>query len=78
MDGKLVFSNETITGKLAENTDTASVLDFAISREMDSILYYHEIKRFVPVAQHLIIDQIIDEERKHFSQLSEAKKKYCA
>jgi rubrerythrin len=44
---------------------------------MDSILYYHEIKRFVPASQHATLDQIIEEERKHFAKLSEVKKRYC-
>ena len=49
--------------------------DFAIRRELDSILYYHEIKKLVPAAQHGTIEQIIDEERKHYSILSAMKKK---
>ena len=52
-------------------------MDFAIKRELDSILYYHEIKRLVPVAQHAAIEQIIEEERKHFSALTEMKKRFC-
>jgi hypothetical protein len=43
---------------------------------VDSVLYYHEIKRFVATGQHDAIDKIIEEERKHFSQLSKMRKNY--
>jgi len=50
--------------------------NFGIQRELDSTLYFHEIKKFVPKSQHNLIDRIIDEERKHFSKLSELRKRY--
>ena len=51
-------------------TDTHSAIKFAIQRELDSILYYQEIKNFVTEDQHDLIDEIIEEERKHFLKLS--------
>ena len=51
--------------------DLASVLDYSMHREADSILYYHEIKNFVPESEHGIIDTIIQEERRHYVKLSE-------
>jgi rubrerythrin len=78
VDSNIVFTKEAMDKELSNVKDTITALDFAIKREMDSILYYHEIKRFVPATQHAVLDQIIDEERKHFSKLSEIKKRYCA
>ena len=46
-----------------------SALDFAIRRELDSILFYEELKKYVPSNQHHIIDRVIGEERKHFQDL---------
>jgi rubrerythrin len=77
VDSNIVFTKEAMDKELSNIKDTVSALDFAIKRELDSILYYHEIKRFVPSAQHMALDQIIDEERKHFAKLSEVKKRYC-
>ncbi|MBN1383039.1 MAG: ferritin family protein [Deltaproteobacteria bacterium] len=77
VDNSIVFSKEAMTEELKKVTDTLSAIDFAIRREMDSILYYSEIKRFVPANQHDMIDKIIEEERRHFSVLSEIRKKYC-
>jgi len=78
VDSNIIFTKEVMEEELAKIKDTMSAIDFAIKRELDSILYYHEIKRFVPEAQHMVLDQIIDEERKHFSKLSEIKKQYSA
>jgi rubrerythrin len=78
VDSNIIFTREAMDKELAKVKDTISALDFAIRRELDSILYYHEIKKLVPVTQHAILDQVIDEERKHFSQLSEIKKRYSA
>jgi rubrerythrin len=62
--------------ELSRVKDTLSAINFAIRRELDSILYYHEIKRFISRSQHDSIDKIIDEERKHFETLSEIRKNY--
>ena len=75
-DNNLIFKKEVMDAEMARITDTLSAIDFAIRRELDSILYYHEIKGFIAEDQHESIDKIINEERKHFKTLSEIKKKY--
>lgn len=70
IDGKVFFTDDTLKLK---SIDTASALEFAIQREMDAILYYTELKAFVNGEDQKIIDSIIDEERRHFAQLSEIK-----
>jgi rubrerythrin len=49
-----------------------------MQRELDSILYYHEIKNLVPQAQHDTIEKIIIEERKHYAALDDMKKRYTS
>jgi rubrerythrin len=78
VDNNIIFTKEVMDKELAKVKDTLAAIDFAIKRELDSMLYYHEIKRFVPAAQYAALDQIIAEERKHFSKLSEIKKRYSA
>ena len=75
-DNNLIFKKEVMDAEMARVTDTPSAIDFAIRRELDSILYYHEIKGFIAKDQHESIDKIINEERKHFKMLSEMKRKY--
>lgn len=74
VDNNIIFTKEVMDKELAKVKDTLSALDFAIKRELDSILYYHEIKNLVSAAQHKAVEQIIEEERKHFSLLTEMKK----
>ena len=70
----IIFTKEEMDKKLSMVKDTLSAIEFAIQRELDSILYYHEAKKFVSEGQHNLIDRIINEEIKHFSKLSELKK----
>ncbi len=78
VDSNIIFTKEALDKEFSKVKDTLSAIDFAIRRELDSMLYYHEIKKFVPTTQHAALDQIIDEERKHFSKLSEVRKRYSA
>ncbi len=76
-DNNLIFTKEVMDRELAGIKDAPSAIEFAIRRELDSILYYQEIKGFIAKSQHEEIDMIINEERKHFKILSEQKKKYA-
>ncbi|HNZ64778.1 MAG TPA: ferritin family protein [Smithella sp.] len=74
VDNNIIFTKEIMDKQLSNIKSTADALDFAIQRELDSILYYHEIKKLVPAGQHEAIEKIIDEERKHFLSLTAMKK----
>jgi rubrerythrin len=74
LDNKIVFSKSAKEAEYPEVKDTLSAIDFAIQREINAVLYYHEVKRFVAVSQQEDIEKIIEEERRHFSQLTEMKK----
>jgi rubrerythrin len=77
IDGKAVFKGLAgASSDLSQVADTASALDFAIQREVDSIIYYQETKEFVPEKHHKTVDRVIGEERRHFSLLSEMRKGY--
>ena len=71
IDGKIFFTNDD---SMTKALDVASALEFAIQREMDAILYYSELKSFVNADDAKALDAIIEEERKHFAQLSEIMK----
>ena len=70
VDSNMIFTKEAMEKELTKIKDVPSALDFAIRREMDSILYYQEIKVFVSKDQHKVIDEIMAEERSHFETLS--------
>ena len=76
LDNKVIFSTKSVNEEFCDIKDTLSALDFAVNREVDSILYYGEMKNFVAKNQSETIDKIIVEERKHFSKLTKFKKEY--
>ena len=76
LDNKIIFSKSAKDTEYPEVKDTLSAIEFAIQREMNSVLYYHEVKMFVAPSRQDDIDKIIEEERNHFSQLSDIKKNY--
>jgi rubrerythrin len=69
IDGRAVFEAGATAGG-----DTRSVLDAAIQRELNSVLYYEGLKEFVREENFEVLDFIIDEERRHFAELSEIKR----
>jgi rubrerythrin len=75
VDNRLVFRADELAGELGAVKDEASAVDFAIRRELDSLLYYREIRELLPADRREAIDRIILEERKHFMKLSEVKKR---
>jgi len=74
LDGKVIFDQKATDQESVAVTDTLSAIDFAIQRELNSILYYQEVKKFVTKNQQESIENIIEEERKHFAQLTDLKK----
>lgn len=71
-----IFTKEKFEERISQITETMPAIDFAIQQESDSILYYHEIKKFVPEKKHNLIEKIITEERQHFLKLTNIKKQY--
>jgi len=70
-----IFTKENATYLAVGKIDNEKhALQFAIDREIDSILYYLEAKNLVPDDKKKEIDKIIDEERHHYLKLLEIKK----
>jgi rubrerythrin len=74
LDDKVVFNKRETDRELTDVKDTPSAIDFAMHREIGAILYFLEIKNLVSKDQQSSIDRIVDEERKHFSLLSQMRK----
>jgi len=68
----LIFPPE-VEKELDVSSGLLKALDFGIKRELDSIMFYLEAKSFVQKTQHKKLDEIINEERKHFLKLSRMK-----
>ena len=65
IDGKVVFKTDKDAGH-----DPRSILDTALQRELDSVIYYDSLKKFVAKEDLRVIDNIIDEEQRHFAELA--------
>jgi rubrerythrin len=75
IDGRAVFKDHPKIPELAKASSVAGALDFAIQRELDSILFYQEMRKFVSGTSHIeTIDLIIDEEKMHFAILSKLRR----
>src|SRR4030043_23978 len=72
---KLIFDEKSSKNEGLEIKDIKSALDFAIDKELDSILYYQEIRNLFSEKQRSEINKIIEEERKHFVKLSACRNK---
>jgi len=75
VDNVIVFKKEALAGELAKIKDETAAFDFAIRRELDSILYYREVVELLPGERRAEIERIIEEEKKHFTMLSEMKQR---
>ncbi len=71
---KIIFTQKKFDEEIAKIKDINAAIDYAINAELDSILYYQEVKNLVPENQRKTIDGIIEEERRHFVKLSEIKR----
>jgi rubrerythrin len=71
IDNKAVFTKDASKRQSSDVSDILSAVNFAMQRELDSILYYQETRRFLSERHHSVIDSIIEEERKHFTNLAE-------
>jgi rubrerythrin len=76
IDDKVIFRGDLKGTVSSEIKDTVSAINFGLQRELDSIIFYQETKRFVPESKHGLVDKIIEEEREHFALLSRLKGKY--
>lgn len=73
---RMIFDGERFRTEMRLVSTVGEALDFAIRRELDSVLYYYELMRMIDVSHHDVIEQIAHEERRHVTILTEIKEKY--
>lgn len=73
-----IFRPELTQQEVEALRDLPAAINYSLSRESDSILYYHEIKGFLPDSDHAQIEKIIEEERRHYVKLSQLAKQLAA
>jgi rubrerythrin len=70
----LIFTKDKLEKEVEKIKSGTEAADFGIRRELDSILYYQEIKSYVPEEEKSRIDLVISQERLHFMRLTKLKK----
>jgi rubrerythrin len=78
VDNVLIFKTKGLELQLAEIRDEAAAFDFAIRRELDSILYYREIMDLLHPDRRTEIEKIVAEERRHYLILTDLKNRLAA
>jgi len=71
----LLFSLNNFEETINQINDLDSAFQFAIKKELDTIMYYQELKNIVQENKTDLIEDIINEERKHVVLLTEKKEK---
>jgi len=74
--GENVFARGDAMKQLAQKAkNDKEAIDLAIGFEKDSVLFFGELKKFVPEADQTTVEQVIDEEREHLVKLLDLKHK---
>lgn len=74
-----VFTKEKKGNEIAKTVkDDAHAIELGIGFEKDSILFYHEVKSFVPESEHDMIENLLKEEQKHLRKLVSLKRRCYA
>lgn len=71
---QIVFPPDVMEEELEDLEDIYDVVEFALQREIESILYYMEAKSVIPKGQADLVEKMVDEERKHYLKLIEVLK----
>ena len=74
---KIIFSPQKLEEEISRINDEKTALNFAIGAELETILYYEEIKKMVSEKEKKLIEKVIEEERKHFIQLTNLERSIC-
>jgi rubrerythrin len=70
----LVFSPDEVEEELDDIYDVEEAVEFAMEREIESILYYLEAKTLVSKGESEAIEKVVSEERRHYLKLVELKR----
>jgi len=68
------FPDTNAAVKRAGSAQPAECLDIAMRLEKDAILFYEELIKFIPNTHAHHINEVLDEERHHLTELLELKK----
>jgi rubrerythrin len=71
----LIDSQRTVKAPPTTLDNLQEILDFAISREKDAVLFYTGLENYVPEEHTVTVRDIIKEEASHIVKLSKLQKR---
>lgn len=72
-DSHVFLSDESLEEMAAAASDINKAIEIGIGFEKDSILFFMEMRNYVPETQKRIIQRLVDEEKKHLVKLQSMK-----
>ena len=69
-----LFNEKVYAKEMNQISGLADAVEFAMRQELDSVLFYLELKTFVPKDHELILEGIVNEERRHYATLLQFKR----
>lgn len=67
---EVLFNEKSKEAEKAAVTDMKSAVEFAMKQELDSLLFYTDLKNYVPKKHEDAVEKIKQEERRHFTDLA--------
>lgn len=64
-----LFNPHLLGEKLRRLSDPESAYNLAVSVELDSMIFYGELKPLMPPGERPVVEEIINQERSHFQRL---------
>jgi rubrerythrin len=71
---EVMFNKKNFDEETKDVIDLSSAVNFAMKKELDSLIFYMDLKKFVPREHVEVMDKIIKEEQNHYTNLEEFKK----
>lgn len=72
---KIMFNREKFEEETKEVNDLISAVGFAMQKELDSLIFYVDLKMYVPHEHVEVMNKIIKEEQNHYTKLEKFKEK---
>lgn len=71
-----IFTKQKVGKLMAKKISSEmEAVETGIGLEKDSIIFYNEMRNYVPKSEHSVIDNVIDQEKDHLKKLINTKKK---
>ncbi|MDH5362642.1 MAG: rubrerythrin [Aigarchaeota archaeon] len=71
-----IFTKDKVGELMAKKVSSEmEAVEAGISLEKDSIIFYNEMRNYVPKSEHSVIDKVIDQEKDHLKRLVNIKTK---